>query len=167
VALSGTITSPTEASLTGSADINPPNFGDVKVGEFEASFTLDTDDGLEFSGRGELAGAGLSISGSFTRPGSWSITGTGKVDTGTKRFKVGDIEVITLKVESGSLSLSLSPRGATVRAKGKASVNPLGIATFSWDFDQDVTSDFEIHKTVSFRIAGVGDDLVISYNVFP
>ncbi len=171
VALTGHVTGPSDARLTGKADLNPPKIGFVNLGEFEASFTLDTGGGLAFTGSKKWENARFSLSGSFTSPGAWKITGSSSADTGSKSFKFLEVKVIELKVNSGTLALSLSPTKATVRAKGGASIDPIGFKAFGWSYDQELDADLEITKRVNLKveIAGIKyeESIKIKYRIFP
>ncbi len=167
VAMAGAVTGPSSAWFKGSAELNPPKSDGVNVGGFDAAISLDTEKGITFEGNVRFEGARFAIDGDYTGPRDWSIRGEAGVDKGTKRFEVGGVEIIKLSVDSGYIKLRLSATGASLRAKGKASINPIGIAKFGWDFDQDVTSDLRIHKSVKFVLAGIEKTFTIDYKVFP
>lgn len=167
VAMAGAVTGPLSAWFKGSAELNPPKSDGVNVGGFDAAISLDTEAGITFTGSVKFEGARFAIEGDYTSPRDWSMRGEAGVDKGTKRFEVGGVEIIKLSVDSGYIKLRLSDSGASLKAKGKASINPIGLPKFGWDFDQDVTSDLRIHKSVKFEVAGIEKTFTIDYKVFP
>ncbi|MBP9086803.1 MAG: hypothetical protein KBG15_11830 [Kofleriaceae bacterium] len=183
IALAGSVGPGDKFSLSGSQALNLPKIEDVNFPRTDASFTLSNETGLKFSFGAKWEGAKFDVTASYISPTNFSMTGSAAADSGTKEFKLGDIEVGRLTVEKKSkLSIKLTPNKSVVKFDGAASFRAFTIkdpitkktlwegATVNFDFPNvTLASDLRIRKKVRvFDILKLKEvDFEINYRVFP